>query len=152
LILQEEDVRELLQGNALVAEDNPSNQLLIQILLEKMGLTVSLANDGRQALQKAASESFDIILMDMQMPVMNGYEAVRILRRQGCTLPILALTANAVMGDREKCLQAGCTDYLSKPIDRTKLDDILRRYLIPENHAQRQRIPQNPETIAKNPA
>jgi len=132
-IRQEENTHELLSGKILVAEDNPSNQFLVKTLLIKMGLNVILANDGQQAVQKVFSESPDLVLMDMQMPVMNGYEAVKTLRQQGCTLPILALTANAVLGDKEKCLEVGCSDYLSKPIDKSQLAEKLRKYLYTKN-------------------
>ena len=116
-------------GKILVAEDNPSNQKLITILLQKLGLEVALADDGQIAVEKCASETFDLILMDMQMPNMNGYEAARQLRSRGLTTPIIAVTANAMMGDEEKCLDAGCDGYISKPIDRTKLSEVLGQYL-----------------------
>lgn len=126
---QGEKGTDMYNGKILVAEDNPSNQKLITILLQKMGLEVSLADDGQSAVDKCASEAFDLILMDMQMPNMNGYEATRQLRSKGVTMPIIAVTANAMMGDEEKCLEAGCDGYLSKPIDRTKLTEIIGQYL-----------------------
>lgn len=119
----------LLTGHVLVVEDNPSNQILISMLLKKMGLEVTLANDGLEGVQEARRQKYDVILMDMQMPRMNGYDATQTLRSEGCMTPIIAVTANAMKGDEEKCLQAGCDAYLSKPIDRKKLAQILRRYL-----------------------
>lgn len=118
-----------MSGKILVAEDNPSNQKLISILLQKMGVEVTIAEDGQAAIEKAMSDSYDLILMDMQMPNLNGYDATRELRRQECKTPIIAVTANAMMGDEEKCLDAGCDGYLSKPIDRNKLSEVVGRYI-----------------------
>jgi signal transduction histidine kinase/AmiR/NasT family two-component response regulator len=118
-----------LTGHVLVVEDNPSNQILVSMLLKKLGLEVTLANDGVEGVEEARRRKFDIILMDMQMPRMNGYEATQVLRSEGFMVPIIAVTANAMKGDEEKCLQAGCDAYLSKPIDRKKLAQVLRRYL-----------------------
>lgn len=120
---------ELLAGQVLVVEDNPSNQILISMLLKKLGLEVTLANDGLEGVQEARRHKYDVILMDMQMPRMNGYEATQTLRSEGFMTPIIAVTANAMKGDEEKCLQAGCDAYLSKPIDRKKLFQTLQRYL-----------------------
>jgi signal transduction histidine kinase len=116
-------------GKVLVAEDNPSNQKLIAILLQKMGLEVILADDGLEAVTKCESESFDIILMDMQMPNLNGYDATRQLRSEGVKTPIIAVTANAMTGDEQKCMDVGCDGYLSKPIDRSKLDELVSHHL-----------------------
>ncbi|MBL7107077.1 MAG: response regulator, partial [Phycisphaerae bacterium] len=120
-------------GKVLVAEDVKTNQMLIKLLLEKMGLEVTIAEDGNQAMQKVLTEEFDLILMDIQMPNMNGYEATKALRAEGLTIPIIALTANAITGDDVKCTKAGCNGYLTKPIDRYKLTEILGQYLICEN-------------------
>ena len=116
-------------GKVLVAEDNPSNQKLIAILLQKMGLDVVLADDGVEAVNKCDSETFDVILMDMQMPNLNGYDATRQLRSQGIKTPIIAVTANAMTGDEQKCMDVGCDGYLSKPIDRSKLDELVGQHL-----------------------
>lgn len=106
----------------LLAEDGPDNQRLISTVLRKAGAEVELAQNGRVAAQKALRERFDLVLMDMQMPEMDGYQAVRILRARGPKgVPILALTAHAMASDRDKCIEAGCDDYLTKPIDRTLL-------------------------------
>jgi len=118
-----------MSGKILVAEDNPSNQKLISILLQKMGHQVTLAEDGESAVNKATTETFDLILMDMQMPNVNGYDAARQLREKGCKTPIIALTANAMLGDEEKCLQAGCDGYLAKPIDRAQLNEMISQYI-----------------------
>ncbi|MFC1782771.1 response regulator [Planctomycetota bacterium] len=116
-------------GNVLVAEDNPVNQKLIEVLLKKLGLQVTLADDGQKALAQITKQPFDLVFMDMQMPVMNGYQATGIIRRKGLSLPIVALTANTMKEDEEKCLEAGCDDYLAKPVDRKKLLEILDKYL-----------------------
>ena len=116
-------------GKVLVAEDNPSNQKLIAILLQRIGLEVILAGDGLEAIERCGEQSFDIILMDMQMPNMNGYDATRQLRSQGIKTPIIAVTANAMTGDEQKCIDVGCHGYLPKPIDRNKLDELVAQHL-----------------------
>jgi PAS domain S-box-containing protein len=115
----------------LVVEDAPDNQRLVTALLRKAGATVELAENGLIGCEKAiaaklAGSPFELILMDMQMPIMDGYEATRTLRSQDYDHPIVALTAHAMVGDREKCLSAGCDDYLSKPINREKLMEVVR--------------------------
>jgi two-component system sensor histidine kinase/response regulator len=122
-------------GHVLVAEDVKSNQMLVRWLLEKAGFEVTIAEDGNEAVQKALNRSFDLILMDIQMPNMNGYEATRKLRNEGVETPIIALTASAMSGDEGKCVCAGCDDYLSKPIDRRKLLEKISKYLLMENES-----------------
>lgn len=117
------------EGRILVAEDSKANQILIKSLLKKIGLEVELVEDGKKATQKAESEDFDLIFMDMQMPNMNGYQATEYLRKKGYKLPVIALTAHVMKGDDNKCINAGCNDYLPKPINRVKLVNILRKYL-----------------------
>ena len=116
-------------GHVLVAEDVPDNQALITTLLNKMGLEVTIAADGNKALQKALVREFDFIFMDMRMPNMNGYEATEAIRKEGITTPIVALTAYAIAGDGKKCLEAGCDDYLVKPIDSRELLKTIGKYL-----------------------
>jgi CheY-like chemotaxis protein len=118
-----------LSGHVLVAEDNESNQMLAKILLEKMGLNVTVVDDGRHVLERVNAEQYDIILMDIQMPNMNGYEATEALRQKKIEIPIIALTANVMKGDEQKCLDAGCNDYLSKPLRKGQLYDLLSKYL-----------------------
>jgi PAS domain S-box-containing protein len=105
----------------LLVDDGETNRRLLHILLSRRGAHVVTAENGLIAVQKAAEQFFDIVLMDMQMPVLDGYAATTRLRDNGFGKPIIALTAHAMKGDREKCEQAGCSGYLSKPIDMDKL-------------------------------
>ena len=118
-----------LSGHVLVAEDSRSNQKLMKLLLERLGLQTTIANDGKIAVEEALIQEFDLIFMDIQMPNMNGYEATKQLRRNGIKTPIVALTAHAMKGDDEKCIAAGCNEYLSKPLNRQKLMETVRKYL-----------------------
>ncbi len=119
----------LLSGHVLLAEDTEMNQLLIKNYLTKMGAEVSVANNGQEAVELAEKEEFDLIYMDMQMPVMSGIEAIEVLRKQGYTKPIVVLTANATHDDRDSCAKAGSNDFLTKPIVRNTLYDMSARYL-----------------------
>jgi CheY-like chemotaxis protein/HPt (histidine-containing phosphotransfer) domain-containing protein len=114
----------------LVVEDHPVNQTLALTMLEKWGHRPTLAQDGLEALDKLSAHHYDLVLMDMQMPVMDGLEATRRFRAQetGVRTPIVAMTANAMEGDRETCLAAGMDDYLSKPIRAADLLAFLERY------------------------
>jgi len=114
----------------LVAEDSKANQALLQVLLERLGYDVVIVENGREVVDKMQAGHFDMIMMDMQMPVMNGYEATRMLRTMGHTLPIVAVTAHAMKGDDKKCFEAGCDDYISKPVDRKRLAAVLQKYLV----------------------
>ena len=105
----------------LLAEDGRDNQRLVTWLLERAGAEVVVVGDGRQAVAAALASPFDLVLMDMQMPELDGYGATMELRAQASAVPIVALTANAMTDDRRRCLEAGCDDYLSKPIDRAVL-------------------------------
>ena len=116
-------------GRALVVDDTTTNQILMKSLLGKLGLEVTLAGDGYEAVQKAVNGVFDVILMDIQMPNMDGYQATQALREQGRTIPIIALTAHTSDEDESKCFAAGCDDYLSKPIDARRLMEKLGKYL-----------------------
>jgi signal transduction histidine kinase/ActR/RegA family two-component response regulator len=113
----------------LLVEDNEVNRKVATRLLAKLQLQVDIAVNGLEAVQKATETAYDLILMDCQMPEMDGYEATRTLRAQGIATPIVALTANALEGDREKCLACGMNDYLSKPIQADKLRETLAKWL-----------------------
>ncbi len=118
----------------LVVEDELINQMVCQKVLEKMGIEVGVAENGQQAIDALASDHFDLVLMDCQMPVMDGYEATRAIRASEQVgnlprLPIIALTAHAMRGDREVCIEAGMDDYLSKPFVIAELQKILQRIL-----------------------
>ena len=110
-----------LHGRILLAEDGEDNQDLLSTLLRDAGAEVVIAENGRVAVELAQTGKFDLILMDMQMPELDGYGAAAEIRRLGLTIPIVALTANAMAEDRARCIAAGCTDYLAKPIGRQQL-------------------------------
>ena len=114
----------------LLAEDNLVNQKLAVRILEKQGQTVVVVGDGKEALAALEKQEFDLVLMDMQMPNLSGYDATTKLRDEGFATPIVALTAHAMKGDDQKCIDAGCNDYLTKPIDRSKLLATIRKYLL----------------------
>lgn len=113
----------------LLAEDNPINQEVALGMLHEVGLNADLAENGKEALQRAATGEYALILMDMQMPEMDGVEATRQIRARGQRLPIIAMTANAFSDDRERCLQAGMDDFLAKPVVPEKLFDMLLRWI-----------------------
>jgi CheY-like chemotaxis protein len=118
----------------LVAEDSPVNAMIARTMLERMGLAVDLADDGHMALERMQHTDYAVVLMDCQMPVLDGWQATREwrgreLRTGGRRVPIVALTANAVPGDRERCIAAGMDDYLAKPFEMRDLTALLRRHL-----------------------
>ena len=113
----------------LLAEDNAVNQRLALRLLEQVGHTVTVAGDGEAAVRLWEPGLFDLILMDVEMPVKDGFEATAAIRAQGGLTPIIALTAHAMVGDREKCLRNGMDGYLQKPIQAKELHALLDEYL-----------------------
>ena len=118
----------------LVAEDNRINQQIVTLMLNNLGCQVIMVNNGQQAVAKIQEESFDLCFMDCMMPIMDGYQAVAAIRQlPGKQIPIIALTANAMKGDREKCLASGMTDYLTKPIDNMELKRTIAYWLDLEN-------------------
>ncbi|CDF83176.1 ATP-binding protein [Pseudomonas sp. QL9] len=125
---------ELASGQSvLLVEDNPVNQTVIEAMLRSLGYSVTLVGDGAQAVSTAEREQFDAILMDCRLPLLDGYEATRQIRGQTGhqQVPIIALTANALQGDREACLEAGMDDYLAKPFKRADLQRMLQRWIAP---------------------
>ncbi|MCY2992779.1 MAG: PAS domain S-box protein [Planctomycetota bacterium] len=133
-IMLSEGLLPTLQGRVLFAEDMPNLQLVVRQVLSNLNLDLETASDGYAACElaeksEAEGRPYDLILMDIQMPRRNGYEATRWLRQRGWHGPIVALTAQAMIGDREKCLAAGCDDYLVKPISMKAFIGILTRYL-----------------------
>src|SRR6266850_1987275 len=124
-----------LQGRILLAEDNPVNQEVILAMVESLGCSVEIAGDGEEAIEKMAKGGYSLVLMDCQMPRKDGYEATTEIRRledaagEKRHIPIVALTANAMEGDRERCLTSGMDDYLSKPVGREALRTVLERWI-----------------------
>ena len=129
------DKPDLLQGKVLLVEDNTVNQMVASKMLEKIGLTSMVANHGKEALDILQNESFDAVLMDCQMPEMDGFDATRQLRLRHTksinetAIPVIAMTANVMDGDKQRCLDAGMDDYLGKPVKMDELEDVLRRWL-----------------------
>jgi signal transduction histidine kinase/CheY-like chemotaxis protein/HPt (histidine-containing phosphotransfer) domain-containing protein len=118
-----------LAGSILLAEDTIDNQRLISMYIHKLGAHVDIVNNGQEAVDAALLKDYDLILMDMQMPILDGMQAVKILRDKAYNKPIAALTANAMKKDMEFCISAGCDDFLAKPVDRNKFTELLKKYL-----------------------
>jgi len=139
-----------LSGHVLLVEDNAVNRQVAQRLLSLSGITFGIAENGKEAVDALDQAPFDAVLMDCQMPIMDGYTATRVRRQKEAEagiarIPIIAMTANAMAGDREKCLAAGMDDYMSKPLNRARLEQTLRKWLRPRN-----RVPTAP--VAAKPA
>jgi len=128
--------KDYLQGHVLLVEDNPVNQMVAKKMLEKAGLSFEVANNGQEAVNRLQAEHcFDLVLMDCQMPVMDGYAATGEIRKRELAgalghLTVIAMTANAMDGDREKCIEAGMDDYVSKPVKQAELKSVLQKWLM----------------------
>lgn len=123
------DIKLSKKSKVLIVEDNPVNQLIVQKLLKAFGIDYETANNGQECLEYFKNHTADLVLMDCQMPVMNGFIATEELRKQSQKLPIIALTANAQESDKQACLQAGMDDFLSKPFKKDALMEILEKHL-----------------------
>ena len=122
-------------ARVLIAEDSKINQKVLAAMLVRRGFTVDIAENGKRAVEMAQAANYDAILMDCQMPEMDGLQATASIRRlsEACSrIPIIAVTANAFPEERERCLQAGMSDYLSKPVAINDLDRVLKRWLVGE--------------------
>lgn len=131
------DDLQCITGRILLAEDNAVNRKLAERMLAKCGVEVTSVENGLEALHAVDQGDFDLVLMDCQMPEMDGYEAtqrIRALRPPHCNVPVIALTANAMVGDRRKCLAAGMDDYLSKPLQKERFYEVLREWLVGDRH------------------
>ncbi len=114
----------------LMAEDNPINQKVGKLILQRAGFVIDLVEDGSEALAAQRAEPYDLILMDCQMPIMDGFEASRQIRQLDGPQPVIvAVTANALVGERERCLKAGMNDYLSKPFQAEQLIGVVKKWI-----------------------
>lgn len=138
---REEEPAELpqFQAQILVADDNFTNQEVARFLLEDFGLSADFVNNGEEALKALEKISYNLVFMDCQMPVMDGFEATRAIRagdsgRQNHEIPIIAMTANAQQSDRESCYAAGMSDFIAKPVDIHEVQRVLLRWLPESTH------------------
>jgi len=140
--LAELSISGALEGvHVLVAEDGVDNQRLIKFFLTKAGADVRIVDNGQKAIDaiseaNEAGSQYHVVLMDMQMPVLDGFSATAQLRESGCTLPVIALTAHAMESDRAQCIEAGCDEHLAKPIDRAKLISVCARWAHEQGDSQ----------------
>ncbi len=129
----EEGLQKIRGARVLLAEDNEINQQVAEEILQQAGLVVRIANNGKEAVEMVKAGKFDVVLMDIQMPVMGGFEATQEIRRDERfkDLPIIAMTAHAMAGDREKSIEAGMNDHVTKPIDPDQLISALVKWIKP---------------------
>jgi len=144
-----DDIVDLIRGaQILLVEDNYINQQVAQEMMRSKGVCVDIAGNGKEAVDKLADKKYDIVLMDIQMPVMDGYEATRFIRKNMSDkdLPIIAMTAHAMRSDRERCIAAGMNDYLTKPVEARRLYQALAKWIMP---AKKELGPQAPSFEAE---
>jgi len=144
-------VNKTLKGKVLLAEDTPALQNLIGLHLKKIGFDFTIVENGLQAVEAATEHDFDLIFMDMQMPVMGGIEAVEILRQKGITVPIIALTANVLLEEKTACLKAGCNQFVTKPVSRQELFEVAESYLQPINIDSKKMSPVRSDVLDDDP-
>ena len=145
-----ESVLTIEKGRILVAEDHEVNQTLFKAILENAGYEVSIANNGREAVEQTKREEYALIFMDVQMPEMNGYEATQAIRAAGIRTPIIAVTASAIKGEQEKCIAAGMDDFLTKPFKKADLLPVLDTWAVGSMVARKGgESPEEPETEAE---
>lgn len=131
-----------MKEKVLVIEDNDQNLYLVTFLLEEVGFNVIAARNGQDGIEMACRENPALILLDIQLPMMNGYEVAYQLRQKDSAkhIPIVAVTSYAMVGDREKALQAGCTGYMEKPINADTFIDEIKQYILPEGQSAAHQI------------
>ena len=129
LVQQPAPQPEKLCGDILLAEDCEDNRNLISFYLKRAGASVEIVKNGQEAIDKASSKDFDLILMDMQMPIMGGHRATQLLRQKGCEIPIIALTAEAMKHHIERCMDVGCSDHIAKPFKHKNLIQVISKHL-----------------------
>ncbi|MEA3277347.1 MAG: response regulator [Pseudomonadota bacterium] len=144
-----------LHGHVLLVEDNPVNQKVARTMLTRIGLDVALANNGKEAVDAVQKRRFDVVLMDVQMPELDGFQATGQIRqleaaKQGHRLPIVAMTANAMKGDKERCIDAGMDDYLSKPVKQDAVRGALAKWLPEKANDEASLRKQAPEEVARS--
>lgn len=127
---KEIEVNGIVEGTILLVEDNMVNQIVAQEILETFGLSVDIASGGVEAVKKASKDEYNLILMDIQMPDIDGFEATKRIKEKGIKTPIIAMTANAMKGDMEKCLEMNMQDYVTKPIDVDELYKVITKWII----------------------
>jgi PAS domain S-box-containing protein len=135
-LIRRDEEQKLKNTRVLVVDDSPDNQVIIGFFLGAAGASVDYADNGEQGVDKAMLGDYNMVLMDIQMPEVDGYEATRRLRSRGFEKPIVALTAHALKEERDRCLSAGCNDHFTKPVDRSKLITLVERYSAPDSIKQ----------------
>jgi CheY-like chemotaxis protein len=129
LPLPKPDMERLAGAKVLVADDNKDILMLLEVYLSQVGIKVDYAENGLKAVEMAKKGDYDLVLMDIQMPVLDGYEATATLRAKDFNKPIIALTANAMKEDRDKCLASGCNDYITKPFRKNEIYEVISRFI-----------------------